>query len=339
MKKFALIAVLAIATATVLYASQHKDFDPKVPADAIRAFTQWSSAQNKIYATPVEKLYRLAVFYDNLKYIRAHNAKEGITYTQGLNNNSDMTFEEFTAKFTGDLSDDDFKSLGNPSLENFSTPMDGGIDWTTQGAVNPVQNQGQCGGCWAFAATASLEASYFNTQGKLLKFSEQASVDCDRGNNGCGGGSPDTAMAFQKSSGLPLLSEYPYVAKDQTCKLDGLKVSKTTSFTYNFPSSEAALTSAVNSGVVYISVYANRNFMSYKNGIFSDPDCSTGPTNHAIAVVGYDQAQTYWKVRNSWGSTWGENGYIRMENLKNKYGTCYMFKRAAVVTGTTAYGQ
>lgn len=337
MKKFTLIAIIAIATAAIAFAAQNKKFDPSVPADAISAFEQWSSQQNKIYSSPQEKLFRLTVFYDNLQYIRAHNKKNS-TYTQGLNGFSDMTYEEFLIKFTGDLSNKEFKNLGQEGPEVTQTPVNDGVDWTTKGAVNPVQNQGQCGGCWAFAATASMEAAYYNTQGTLMKFSEQASVDCDRSNNGCGGGGPDGAMRFQKTSGLALLSDYPYVAKDMTCKLQGMKVAKTVDYTYYLPSSEAKLTAAVDVGVVYISVYANRNFMSYKSGVFSDPDCSTGPTNHAIGVVGYDAGKTYWKVRNSWGSAWGEGGYIRMENLKNKYGTCYMFKRAAVVTKTTKYG-
>jgi C1A family cysteine protease len=340
MKKFALITLIAIATAAIIFSANNKKFDANITAETIEAFNQWSSNQNKIYATPQEKLYRLAVFGDNLSYIKAHNAKEGITYTQGLNQFSDMTYEEFLTKFTGDLSEDEFKSMGQERVGGRKNVQQGGqaVDWTTTGAVNPVQNQGQCGGCWAFAAAASFEAAYFNTQNTLLKFSEQASVDCDRGNAGCNGGSPNTAVRFQKQYGLPLLSDYPYTARDGTCKLGSKKVAKALTYTYDYPSSEQDLRSAVNVGVVYISVYANRDFMNYKNGVFSAPNCSTGPTNHAIAVVGYDAGHTYWKVRNSWGPNWGESGYIRMENLRNQYGTCYMFKRAMVVTGTTQYG-
>lgn len=170
-----------------------------------------------------------------------------------------------------------------------------------------------------------------------MKFSEQAGIDCDKGNSGCGGGSPDTAMAFQKTYGLPTLADYPYTAVDGTCKLQGKKVSKSLNFSYSFPSSASLLKTAVNQGVTYISIYANQNFMNYKSGIFSDPNCSTGPTNHAVAAVGYDAGMTFWKIRNSWGSQWGEQGYVRMQNLAGTYGTCYMFKRNAVTLDVGPY--
>ena len=286
MNKLAIIALLAITTAGLLFNAQNK-YDPTFSKDALMKFQKWSSTHNKVYYTPEEKLYRISVFVNTYKTVTLHNMKNE-TYEQGLNEFSDMTYEEFVAKYTGDLSDEEFKALGQENLEISQAPVAGAIDWTTKGAVNPVQNQGQCGGCWAFAATASFETAYFNKFNQLMKFSEQASIDCDRGNNGCGGGSPDTAMAYQKASGLPSLADYPYTATTNTCKAQGKKVSMNLAFTYNFPSSMNLLTSGVNSGVTFISVYANQNFMNYKSGIFSDPNCSTSQTNHAIAAVGYD---------------------------------------------------
>jgi C1A family cysteine protease len=221
-------------------------------------FQKWSSTHNKVYATPEEKLYRLSVFINTYKTVTLHNMKNE-TYEQGLNAFSDMTYEEFITKYTGDLSEDKFKALGNENLEVSQAPVKA-IDWTTTGAVNVIQNQGQCGGCWAFAATASFEAAYFNKFKNLMKFSEQASIDCDRGNNGCGGGSPDTAMAYQKASGLPTLADYPYTATTNQCKAQGKKASLSLAYTYNAPSSANILTGGVNVGVTYISVYVNSNF-------------------------------------------------------------------------------
>ena len=340
MSKVFAVALLAITAATLFYkAHDAAGRNPHFPVEVIQAFKEWQGQHNKMYSRPGETFYRLAIFAERLASIKAHNAKPDQTYTQGLNQFSDMTYEEFLIKFTGDLNQEQFESLG----EENSAPLplglsQGGWDWTQKGAVNPVQNQGQCGGCWSFAATASFEAAYFNKFNTLMKFSEQAGIDCDKGNSGCGGGSPDTAMAFQKQYGLPALSDYPYTAQDGTCKLAGKKVSKSLNFSYSFPSSASLLQAAIQKGVTYISIYANQNFMNYKSGIFSDPNCSTGPTNHAVAAVGYDAGMTYWKIRNSWGAQWGEAGYVRMQNLAGTYGTCYMFKRNAVTLDVNQYG-
>lgn len=339
MSKILAIALLAITAGTLFYkAHETAGKTPHFPMEVVQAFKEWQGHHNKIYTRPGEAFYRLAIFAERLASIKAHNAKPDITYTQGLNQFSDMTYEEFLIKFTGDLNQEQFESLGNMDRTPLQPVLtQGDFDWTTKGAVNPVQNQGQCGGCWSFAATASFETAYFKKYNNLLKFSEQAGIDCDRGNSGCGGGSPDTAMAFQKQYGLPLLSDYPYTAKDGTCVLSGKKVSKSLNFSYSFPSSASLLQAAIQQGVTYISIYANQNFMNYKSGIFSDPNCSTGPTNHAVAAVGYDAGMTYWKIRNSWGASWGEQGYVRMQNLAGQYGTCYMFKRNAVTLDVAPY--
>jgi cathepsin L len=333
-----ILTVLAITAASLLFASENGKMDVTFTVEAVTAFNNWVVEHKKFYTTPEEKLYRLSIFIKTLKHIKAHNESIS-TYVQGLNAFSDMTFEEFTIKYTGDLSDDSFKSLGAPAQFNIEDALTQGaaVDWTTTGAVNPVQNQGQCGGCWSFAATASFETAYFKKFNTLIKFSEQAGLDCDNGNSGCGGGLPQPAMVYQQNFGYPKLSDYPYVARDQTCKLGTLKVSKSLSYVYNSPSSAELLKASVIQGVTYISVYANQNFMNYSSGIFSDPNCSTSQTNHAIGAVGFDANMTYWKVRNSWGPGWGEAGYIRMANLVNTYGTCYMFRRAAVVTDVTQY--
>lgn len=145
-------------------------------------------------------------------------------------------------------------------------------------------------------------------------------------------------MGFQKQYGLPTLSSYPYTGQNGDCRISGKKVAKSLKFNQSIPSSASLLQQAVNLGVTYVSIFANQNFMNYKGGIFSDPNCSTDQTNHAVTVVGYDSGMTYWKVRNSWGPNWGEQGYVRMQNISGPYGTCNMYKRNGVVVDTAPYG-
>lgn len=250
MNKLISAALLAITIGTLLFSAHQKSGgDPHFPAEVVQAFANWQSIQNKIYSSPQEKIYRLSVFAERLAHIKAHNAKVGITYTQGLNKFSDMTFEEFTVKHTGDLTDNQFKSLGEMTTQQDTfLEQQAGVDWSTvSGAVNKVQDQGQCGGCWSFAATASFETAYFQKKKTLLKFSEQALIDCDQQDNGCGGGSPDTAMNYlTKGKGTTLLSDYPYLAKDGACKITTqTKVYKVAKYSYTAPSSAALLKSAV----------------------------------------------------------------------------------------------
>lgn len=117
-----------------------------------------------------------------------------------------------------------------------------------------------------------------------------------------------------------------------------MKVAKSLKFKQDVPSGFRELQQAVGHGVTYVSIYANQNFMNYKSGIFSDPRCSDDVTNHAVAVVGYDADMTYWKVRNSWGSNWGEQGYIRMQFSYGNHGPCNIYKRNGVVVDAAPYG-
>ena len=195
----------------------------------------------------------------------------------------------------------------NPEWEKVDLqvpPMADPIDWTTKGIISPVKDQGQCGSCWAFSAVGTLEA-YSLMKGKSVNLSEQQLVDCSKkyGNMGCNGGYNIQGLNYVKDHGITYTSSYPYVAKTQTCKVDGgdFKISGVSA-----ASGCSGILTALQSRPVGVSVDAN-NWSKYASGIFNN--CKTS-IDHDVMLVG--ATDTYWKIKNSWSSSWGENGFIRL---------------------------
>merc|ERR1712159_282066 len=201
------------------------------------------------------------------------------------------------------------------------------VDWTTKNAVTPVKNQQQCGSCWAFSTTGSVEGVNAIATGKLQSFSEQQLVDCagSFGNQGCNGGLMDNGFKYIEQSGDSLETDYPYTAKTGTCDKSKIKSAVSISgFTDVPPKNEAQLAAAVAKNPVSVAIEADQSgFQFYKSGIFSGT-CGTN-LDHGVLAVGYgtDGGKAYWKVKNSWGATWGQNGYIMMaKDISNKAGQC-----------------
>ena len=185
-----------------------------------------------------------------------------------------------------------------------------GSDWASKMAA--VKNQGQCGSCWAFSAVAATEGRYHLTYKKKDKvdvtFSEQQLVDCDKKSAGCNGGWMDNAFDLFKD-GFMKEDDYKYTAQDGTCKFDAnKKVDSVKGRTSIIKGDVAGLISASEDGPVSVAVDAT-NMSGYISGLFSD--CSNN-LNHGVTLVGVD-TNTVWKVRNSWGASWGEAGHIRIK--------------------------
>lgn len=198
------------------------------------------------------------------------------------------------------------------------------VNWVEKGAVTPVKNQGQCGSCWSFSTTGALEGAYFTTYGQLPSFSEQQLVDCDNRQNGgkdmgCNGGLMDNAFKWiEKNGGLCTEDEYPYFSGDTkkpgSCKTSCAVVddSKITSFV-DVKTSDNDMMTALSQQPVSIAIQADqKDFQLYKSGVFTG-DCGT-QLDHGVLAVGYGSlnGQDYYLVKNSWGTTWGDNGYIML---------------------------
>ena len=212
----------------------------------------------------------------------------------------------------------------NSNVEIFSEVNENRLrDKDHKNECNKVKNQGSCGSCWAFAANA-VQESTMNIRGQgLPNLSEQDLVDCSRGygNQGCNGGWYYHAWDYVKAKGgLSSESAYPYTGKDGTCKSVS-RPHKITGYS-KVTAADANIETAINDVPVAVAVDAS-NWSSYKSGIFSN--CATS-INHAVTAVGYVSG-SHWLIRNSWGTTWGESGYMRLRMGANTCGVRgYVYK-------------
>merc|ERR1711920_781785 len=194
-------------------------------------------------------------------------------------------------------------------------------NWVTKGAVTPVKDQGQCGSCWAFSTTGGTEGSWEVATGSLVSLSEQQLVDCSKANSGCNGGSMELAFNFAKGVNVASESSYPYTARDGSCKSSyttAIPKGGVTGYT-DVSTSSNSLQSALNSNPVSVAVEADQSaFQSYSGGIVTS-GCGTN-LDHGVLAVGYDSSAGYFKVKNSWGSSWGDAGYLKISTSGNVCG-------------------
>jgi len=280
-------------------------------------FEEYNQFWNKTHATQAIKNARYLNFLVNAKKIADLNARrQGEQSARfGFTQFSDMSYAEFKRNMMG------FKPAKplNPVPSNPVNAPSAAIDWVAKGMTTAVKNQEQCGSCWAFSATETIESAMLIAGQQVQNGSPQEIVDCDTNDQGCNGGDPQEALSWtiqQNPPGLDTVACYPYTAQDGTCAQDqctpALKISTVTPVAGD----EGSIYQALQGMPLSICCDAEP-WQNYQGGILSAADCGTS-IDHAIQLTGYSPSQgAYWIVRNSWGADWGENGFIWLQYGQN----------------------
>ena len=286
--------------------------------------------------------FRFKVFRDNFENILSHNSNNTRTFDMAVNKFTDMTPDEFKFKMVGGYRSDSAGSTACDTFVSTGKSVPDSIDWRIEGAVTPVKDQGQCGSCWSFSATGALEGAWAVGKGrKLVSLSEQQLVDCAGiryGSMGCNGGLMEGAFNYAIDKGMCTEDNYPYTSGETqtggTCHTCAsvVKVSKCFSVKTN---DQLALKEAVSNSPVSIAIEADtRYFQSYSSGVLTSTTCGT-TLDHGVLIVGYgeEDGQKYWLVKNSWGSGWGDSGYVKIARSEssNDGGVCGISMGASFV--------
>lgn len=319
-----LVGVIAVFATVALVSHGTSSLTLKQLREEEDEFQAWMQEYDKVYETEEEYEHRFRTFVENSAAIRIHN-RQDLGFILGLNQFADLNTQEFTKLVSRPYNASNRKER---HIDASSVPT--AVDWRTKGVVTPIKNQGQCGSCWSFSTTGSVEGINAIKSGNLISLSEQQLIDCSSsyGNLGCNGGLMDYAFQYIIDiGGLNTEAAYPYTAADGACIADmSALVDPIASFVDIPQKNNVQLQAAVALQPVSIAIQANQfSFQFYKSGIIKS-GCGT-QLDHGVLIVGYDTdaySVPYWIVKNSWGTSWGQDGYVYIlrSSSTNDPGVC-----------------
>ena len=315
LKKLLIIGLSLVSFSSTLYAHEEK-------------FVTFLKEHNKHYNSVEEYHERYNIFKQNLDFIDYHN-NQNHSFTLGLNEYADLTHIEFKKQKIGRRHHRHNHSHTDDKYYLKTTQFPSSLDWRDASqnskniiAVTPIKNQEQCGSCWSFSSIGATEGAWVISGNELTSFSEQELVDCSSsfGNNGCNGGEMDDAFQYIIKNGICTEDSYPYEGTDGQCNNKCTPVGKLNGF-HDIPD-ENHIYTEIQSGPVSVAIEADQPvFQFYSGGVLDNIECGTN-LDHGVLVVGYGSMnnQPYWIVKNSWGQTWGMDGYVLISRGKNMCG-------------------
>jgi len=298
--------------------------------DEWKQFSNFQDRFRKKYESLQELETRFEIFRTNVQNIINHNLDHNQNFTLGINQFTDLTPEEFKAQYVTGIKSK-VESFGCVPFSSSASNTPSSIDWRNKGAVTYVKDQGQCGSCWTFSATGAVEGAWAISKGQLIDLSEEQLVECagiKYGSMGCNGGEMDGAFKYITEQGQCALSSYPYTSgngKSVSCKSCS-SVAHISSCSDVKPNDQISLKGAVSRQPVSIAISADTKlFQSYSSGVITSTSCYTS-LDHGVLIVGYgtENGIDYWNVKNSWSTTWGDQGYVKIarSDSTNDAGIC-----------------
>jgi C1A family cysteine protease len=299
---------------------------PTETRNYVKMFEDFKAKHGRKYASASEEATRLRHFVTNMKKSEKL-AKMNPLATFGVNEFADMSAAEFKVRHSAEkhykAKAASRKPVANLFTQEQVKAAASSIDWRAKGAVTYVKNQGQCGSCWSFSSTGSIEGQWFLAGHTLVALSEQELVSCDTTDDGCNGGLMDNAWTWlvsNQNGNIATEASYPYVSGEGNVPACALP--KTTGATISghedLPQNEDQMATWMSTnGPISIGVDAT-SWQTYQGGIMTN--CISSQVDHGVLAVGFDNNNNppYWIIKNSWAASWGENGYIRVEKGTNQ---------------------
>ncbi|CAH0720620.1 unnamed protein product, partial [Brenthis ino] len=297
-----------------------------------REFKRFVAEHGRQYNDQTEHEMRKNIFAENLRRVQDHNRKN-TSFKLGINKFSDRTPEEMKKmkglrrRKEGQIGTVPFP-YSKTEIADISKDLPKEFDLRMLGVITPVKDQDMCGSCWTFGTTSAVEGALARQNGgRLLRLANQALIDCAWGFHaaGCDGGSDTAAYHWMMKYGLPTEEEYgPYSNKDGFCRIKNMtQLYPIKGFTDVTPFSVEALKVAlINHGPLSVSIDATTALTLYSSGIMFDSECDKTVLNHEVTLVGYGvrDDEEYWIVKNSWGRTWGIDGYFHISTRNTDCG-------------------